>query len=196
VGGFGTGTKSSREYSSDGHLEMETSKVDSYLATFMSRIFIMHPFLDATDLRTMRDGFAARYIPQSQHPGVVGLDRKVNRRGRIHLSSHPAKVQLALWLEDAIMLLVLALGAICEYHVEAPLRKTESQHLGRCEDRGWTTPGLVYFEKSVQIVARDLRRESDVASRTRYDFALCIPTKKPLQAAIMHSLIYQLIAAS
>jgi hypothetical protein len=69
---FGTGTKSSREYSSDGHLKLNTSKVNSYLATFMSCIFIMDPFLDATDLRTMRDGFITRYIPQSQLLASLG----------------------------------------------------------------------------------------------------------------------------
>jgi len=153
VDGSGTGFEPSPEYSSNGYLDLSISKINSYLATFMNRIFIMQPFLDAMDLRQMRDDFIARYVPLSQHPTAAGVDDKVDHRWSTHGLNDLSKMPHELLLDDAMMFLVWALGATCEHNVDASLQKTKFQHAQTSNDQGYDAPGLVYFGRSVEIMS-------------------------------------------
>lgn len=148
--GYGTRCKTSHEYSAESCLELSTSKVNSCFASFMERIYIIHPFLDATNLRKSFDDFISRYNPRSQYPDTVGVGDESNPWWRLRPSNESFRVPRERLPDDAMIFLVLALGEICEH--AGPLPTTNSDRKGN-NDEMCDTPGLVYFERAVKIMS-------------------------------------------
>jgi hypothetical protein len=74
----GGGSRTLLKYPLNGNSELSISKINSYFTSFMERIHITYPFLDATDLRKSFDDFIAQYNPRSQHPFKVPCERLPN----------------------------------------------------------------------------------------------------------------------
>lgn len=156
--GFGTRCKTSHGYSAESCLELSTSKVNSYFASFMERIHIMHPFLDATDLRKSFDDFIARYNPKSQYSDTDGTGDESNAWWRLHPANDSFRVPRERSPDDAMIFLVLALGEICEHTGLLP--KTRSDGWMGNNDGMYDTPGLVYFERSVALMSSTVCADS------------------------------------
>jgi hypothetical protein len=135
----------------DGRLDSSVLKTDSCFSSFMNRFSIMHPFLAAIDMRERYDEFIARYDPRSQHLHTAGVGNNPDLRRRPHHTDASSIVQLKLLLDDAMMFLVLALGAICEH--EGPMQPTRPPHLEASNDRLYAPPGLIDFRTSVKILS-------------------------------------------
>jgi Fungal Zn(2)-Cys(6) binuclear cluster domain len=102
----------------------EPELVDKYFDSYMRHIYILHPFLDKKAMRDLINCFKSRYSRDRQ-----GLVRKRKREGddspnfghepqRSSLGSHNIGVERSV--RNAMVLLVLALGMICEHKAPLP----------------------------------------------------------------------------
>jgi hypothetical protein len=150
--GFGARFRTSYGYRTGCCFELSTSKIDRYFTSFMERIYIMHPFLDATELRKSLDDFITRHRsePRPHHADTVAVGDTSSLRGDALSADDKSQVPLGILPDDAMALVVLALGEICK-HTE-PLRTTEPTSVKGSNDQIYETPGLVYFAIFLKIM--------------------------------------------
>ncbi len=129
----------------DGSLKIDEKTVRKLFASYMLNLHILHPFLDRSRLLRMVETFIARYspgpstmrspfavpatpvVPGSEMYGGHGLKRKrstgpLNSPGGNSDSSNygPPKQKLERSVSTALILLILALGKICEHKAPLP----------------------------------------------------------------------------
>lgn len=129
----------------DGSLKMDPATMIRLLDSYMQNIHILHPFLDKNRLQRMFEKVAQRHHPANpsnrpspyQSHGVLGPDALGNPPGLLHhgnkrkASSVPGGVSpveenntmhqpLERRISTAIILLVMALGRICEHSEPLP----------------------------------------------------------------------------
>jgi len=108
----------------DGAPNYEPELVDKYFDSYMRHIYILHPFLDKKAMRDHINYFKSRYSHNR-----LGLVRKRKHEGddspnfahephRPSLGSHTIGVERSV--RNAMVLLVLALGMICEHKAPLP----------------------------------------------------------------------------
>jgi Fungal Zn(2)-Cys(6) binuclear cluster domain len=108
----------------DGSPNYESELVDKYFDSYMRHIYILHPFLDKKAMKDHVNWFKSQYSPHRQ-----GLSRKRKHEGddspnlayephRPPQGSHTIGVERSV--RSAMVLLVLALGMICEHKAPLP----------------------------------------------------------------------------
>ncbi|KAK5081421.1 hypothetical protein PMZ80_011160 [Knufia obscura] len=126
----------------NGELLLDKEAVDTYVKSYLGRMYILHPFLDKKVLRKMVNVFKKKYSwddnnnanPLAQSVGV-GTKRKRessqsphSTRGDLHTIPHHNSVRQRVRsnppvehsVSNAIVLLVMALGQICAYDKPLP----------------------------------------------------------------------------
>lgn len=123
----------------NGALKLDKSTIDRLHVSYLYNIHILHPFLDKIRLKKMMEAFVNRYSSGATagiSPGLAvetlgsqPLKRKRSNGGTPGLSfstmpepgfPNPAKPSLERSISSAIVLLVLALGRICEHKAPLP----------------------------------------------------------------------------
>lgn len=115
-----------------GHLNTDPDVVRRLVLSYLSHMHILHPFLDESHLRNMMEQFIRLYGRPRERPahpvqaGVEiprGLKRKRSLQG-VQMAgyeanplagSSPTPLRIEESIENAILLLVMAVGAICEW---------------------------------------------------------------------------------
>ncbi|EEP76018.1 predicted protein [Uncinocarpus reesii 1704] len=131
---------------SAGALDLDVDVVHAYFKSYMENMHILHPFLRASDLANMIRDFVQAYSPQKRAPfntphfGHIGagdhtiLNRAPKRKRSVDVatgynelespgSDHSASggcPPIQRSMDNAIVLLVLALGAICSWKGDLP----------------------------------------------------------------------------
>ncbi|KAF2268499.1 hypothetical protein CC78DRAFT_372218 [Lojkania enalia] len=135
----------------DGRPQLDLETLSKLHASYHKHIHSLHPFLNPSKLRKMVREFGEVYSPKSSHafsPGsavpshVAGVKRKRSastfdpyspgRPGRD--GSHPDPIERSL--RNAIVLLVLALGKVCEY--EKPLPAPQRDKIQKNNSYGYS----------------------------------------------------------
>lgn len=123
----------------NGSLKLDKPTVDRLFASYMRNIHILHPFLNEIRISKMVESFSNRYssgVVSVKSPGFAvqslgnqPLKRKRSNGGTPGLAfsnmpepgfSTPGKPSLERSVSNAIVLLVLALGRICEHKQPLP----------------------------------------------------------------------------
>ena len=134
----------------DNTLKLETRTISRLLTSYMDNVHILHPFLDQRELNRMVEHLKRRHNPQDTNPSKAGytvpvnanlgsvrdphamLNRTQKRKhsdgqfysalGESNLTSNSmgTKTLLEKSPETALILLVMALGKICEYRPPLP----------------------------------------------------------------------------
>lgn len=107
----------------DGTPNYAPELVDKYFESYMKHMYILHPFLDKKVLKEHVNQFKSRYSP-----GRQGLSRKRKHEDNSPVpaleSYGPPLIQNSVGVErsikNAIVLLVLALGKICDHKTPLP----------------------------------------------------------------------------
>ncbi|KAL4903695.1 hypothetical protein BDW74DRAFT_179687 [Aspergillus multicolor] len=124
-----------------GVLKINAAKVRRFLKSYLDNIHRLHPFIDPDDLEHRVEEFISKYCSQASKPGPsvspVDASSRAIKRKRTDSPERPPRVERSI--RNAIILLVLALGRICEVRDE-PIR-------GPCTDqiidyRNETIPGI------------------------------------------------------
>ncbi|KAM0714587.1 hypothetical protein Q7P37_009883 [Cladosporium fusiforme] len=140
-----------------GCLELSAAMMNDHFASFMERIYIMHPFVDATDLRKWFDEFLARYGPTPQRSRSDGVGDGSDLGWTCQPRGELFRVPCERSPEDAVVFLVLALGRICEHTGPLP-----AIALGSKSDEVDVSaiPGLLYYLRAVHIMKSEPRCDS------------------------------------
>lgn len=135
-----------------GCLELSATMMNNYFANFMERIYIMHPFVDTTDLRNLFDDFLARYGPTPQHSHSGGVHDESDLRWRGQRPTEWFRVPRERSPGDAVVFLILALGEICEHRIPLPATALDPK-----SDKAdvSTIPGLPYYVRAIEIMKRE-----------------------------------------
>lgn len=144
---------SARKLDVEDRLELSAATINHHFSIYMERIYIMHPFLDAEELRKSLENFTARYDPGSQPFYFSGVHDESNRQRKRQRPNDGFEVPRERSPGDAIFFLVLALGEVCAH--KGPLPATE---LDPDSDMAHTfaVPGLAYYERAVDFMERDV----------------------------------------
>ncbi|KAI7978383.1 hypothetical protein EIK77_009228 [Talaromyces pinophilus] len=114
-----------------GHLNTHPDVVRRLVHSYMSNIHILHPFMDATMLAQKVEVFIQQYTPPRSANKGRGMKRKRSAE-HMHIEAPEISPSPILGLEkwplhriehsvdNAIILMVLALGAICEHKTALP----------------------------------------------------------------------------
>ncbi|KAI9794155.1 MAG: hypothetical protein M1835_006745 [Candelina submexicana] len=151
--GTGFGTPNSADFkragndnvgglNSDGSLKLDPPTSRRLLAAYLNNIHILHPFLDKQRITDMVERFAARYsqgnltpspfaVPAATPPHDPNMGPKRKRsvvtipNGNFHTASSRSLPERSI--SSALVLLVLALGKICEHRdpLPSPIGETE-----------------------------------------------------------------------
>lgn len=135
-----------------GCLELSATMMNKYFASFMERIYIMHPFVDTTDLRNLFDDFLARYGPTPQHSHSGGVHDESDLRWRCQRPTEWFRVPRERSPGDAVVFLILALGKICEHGIPLPATAFDPKS-DKAEVS--TIPGLPYYVRAIEIIKRE-----------------------------------------
>lgn len=126
----------------DGQLELDETTMNRLVESYLEHIHIMHPILDPTELRSYTKRFIKQLPPSASKPKTPattmdpprfigsGTDTPGQKRKRSPVSSvelpevttpyplKPGRPQRSI--KNAVLLLVLALGKICEHREKIP----------------------------------------------------------------------------
>ncbi|OXV07880.1 hypothetical protein Egran_04356 [Elaphomyces granulatus] len=121
----------------------DESRVRRLHRSYLQHIHILHPFLGETILQRKVDEFLEIYSkPKKPHRGTK------RKRSSEPLPWHPWRIGKSI--DNAIVLLVLALGAICEWR-DKPLPGPVSDSAGGALNVD-IIPGLVYYAYATDIL--------------------------------------------
>lgn len=131
--------------------------MDNHFASFMQRIYIMHPFVDARILRKSFDEFLAQYRPTPQHSHSGGVHDESDLWWRCQRRTEWFRVPRERSPGDAVVFLVLALGKICEHTGSLPATslnpKSDKENIS-------AIPDLPYYIRAIEIMEREARCDS------------------------------------
>ncbi|KAK2782719.1 hypothetical protein FQN52_000749 [Onygenales sp. PD_12] len=119
---------------SSGILNVDEETVTSHLQSYLDNIHNLHPFLDGLELHTLVSGFIRNYSPAKvmspplpAGDPLAGLPRGKRKRSADYSSGmtetasyEAASFAIPKSMDNAIVLLVLALGAICSVKTDLP----------------------------------------------------------------------------
>lgn len=135
--GDGAGPDSDVEIDKFGNLNLDAVTAQRYFASYLENMFKLHPFLMQTELELKVDNFIRLYCRPSSSPNLAsnytrpardGPPPAKRRRSNENLGgrgefmqtiSNPVRPRVGKNIDNAVVLLCLALGAICE--TPAPL---------------------------------------------------------------------------
>ena len=135
-----TESHSAREHpgglSPNGGLMLDSQAVDKYFRAYMDNMHILHPFLEPKVLRSMMSTFKRKYSWDVKAPRVtIGAKRKrdmadspssldefaaTNQASRSQPNQYPPNAIIEHSVANAIVLLVLALGKVCDQKEPIP----------------------------------------------------------------------------
>jgi hypothetical protein len=107
----------------DGTLKINHNHVKGLLQSYMKNIHNLHPFLNPKELRKMVGDFVDTYDVSSNRTVHAGVKRKrsaTSYSNPYSLGSAPSSELIEKSLQDAIVLLVLALGKVADYKDPLP----------------------------------------------------------------------------
>jgi hypothetical protein len=132
---------------------LSASKIDSYFDNFMDRFYIMHPFIDPPDLRKSVDDLVTHHESESRprHQDTIAANDTSSFKWSQFTANDEFGVPLKLLLENAMALIVLALGEICEH--TQPLRATEYTRVKADNGQAYYTPGRVYLARFLAVMS-------------------------------------------
>lgn len=99
-----------------GYLELNATMMNNHFASFMERIYIMHPFVDATDLRKLFEDFLARYGRTSRYSQSGGIHGRSDFGWSSQLRTELFRVPRERSPDDAVVFQVLAQYASIQDH--------------------------------------------------------------------------------
>ncbi|KAJ5605953.1 transcriptional regulator family: Fungal Specific TF [Penicillium lagena] len=114
------------EITENGYLNIDSETVRRYYWSYMSRMHILHPFLEIGPLAHTLEAFVRCHCTDYQRDGPRGAKRKRSNenmhgaRGDTSTNTTSGRPRVGKNTENAILLLVLAIGAIAE--TDGPLR--------------------------------------------------------------------------
>jgi len=134
-------------------LELSVNTIENHFTSYMERIYDLHPFLDAAELRRIFDGFIVRHHPNPGPSHLIGVHDESGNRWKYQGQHQRLCVTRERLPSDAMVFLILALGEICAH--TNPLPATELDWEGGKFDLS-AIPGLEYYGRAVEIIRSGL----------------------------------------
>ncbi|KAJ5087998.1 hypothetical protein N7456_011614 [Penicillium angulare] len=140
------------EITRSGLLNLEPETARRYFQSYMERMYVLHPFLDEKQQRRNLDEFLRCYCPLSSKGQGAGSmcqenNRSAKRQKRSHEppgvrdtdSSSNTRLRVGMNIDNAVLLLILAVGAICDakHPLPGPIMDEPTNYLNQYVPAPW-----------------------------------------------------------